>query len=67
MNCGAEPSSRLKAALAAAAARPATPAERQRQLVSLVYGTVRLDEERMTRAAAEDAVRLVLGNPHGFA
>jgi hypothetical protein len=38
-------------------AKPMTPAARERQVVSLAYGNVKLEEERVTRSLVEGAAR----------
>lgn len=36
-------------------ARPVSQAQRERQIVSLAYGNLKLEHERLTRAAVADA------------
>jgi len=45
--------------LARASARPMTEEQRSRQLVSLAFGNLKLENDRATRAMIEEAVRVV--------
>ena len=42
-----------------ASARPMTEEQRSRQLVSLAFGNLKLENDRATRAMIEEAVRVV--------
>jgi hypothetical protein len=54
------PSARLQELLALTAALQPTEEERERQLVSLAYGNLKMEEPRVTREMVEQAARASL-------